>query len=67
MISDNSAIRWADASVSTWESKRSWKTLADQFQKKTWTNCLSLRRKLHSLKLKDGVSVQSHIKEMTDI
>ena len=44
-----------------------WKTLADQFQKKTWTNRLSLRRKLHSLKLKDGVSVQSHIKEMTEI
>ena len=44
-----------------------WKTLADQFQKKTWTNCLSLRRKLHSLKLKEGVSVQSRIKEMTYI
>ena len=28
-----------------------WKKLADQFQKKTWANKLTLRRKLHNLKL----------------
>uniref|UniRef100_A0A1X7UF57 Retrovirus-related Pol polyprotein from transposon TNT 1-94 n=1 Tax=Amphimedon queenslandica TaxID=400682 RepID=A0A1X7UF57_AMPQE len=44
-----------------------WKTLSEQYQKKTWTNRLNLRRRLHSLKLKDGESVQSHIKEMTEI
>jgi hypothetical protein len=44
-----------------------WKALSDQFQKKTWTNRLNLRRRLHSLKLKDGDSVQSHIKEMTEV
>ena len=40
-----------------------WKKLADQFQKKTWANKLELRRKLYSLRLKEGESVQEHIKE----
>ena len=44
-----------------------WKKLGDQFQKKTWANKLHLRRKLHSLLLKDGDSVQEHIKAMTEI
>ena len=44
-----------------------WKKLGDQFQKKTWANKLHLRRKLHSLRLKDGDSVQEHIKTMTEI
>ena len=43
-----------------------WKKLADQFQKKTWANKLVLRRKLQSLKLKDGGSVKQHIREMTE-
>ena len=38
--------------------------LQDQFQKKTWSNKLALRRKLPSLQLKDGESVQGHIKPM---
>ncbi len=38
-----------------------------QFQKKTWANKLALRRKLYSLRLKDGESIQKHIKEMTEI
>ena len=41
--------------------------LASQFQKKTWTNNLELRRKLLSLRLKDGESMQNHIKAMTEI
>ncbi len=44
-----------------------WKKLADQFQKKTWATKLELRRKLHSLRLKDGDSVQEHVKAMTEI
>ena len=44
-----------------------WKKLEDQFQKKTWATKLELRRKLHSLRLKDGDSVQEHIKAMTEI
>ena len=44
-----------------------WKALSDQFQKKFWTNRLSLGRKLHSLKLNGGESVQSHIKMMTEV
>ena len=44
-----------------------WKKLADQFQKKTWANKLSLRRKLYALKLNEGQSVQKHIKGMTEI
>ena len=39
-----------------------WEKLAGQFQKKTWANKLELRRKLYSLRLKDGDSVQEHIK-----
>lgn len=41
--------------------------LADQFEKKTWATRLDLRRKLHSLLLKDGGSAQGHINAMTEI
>ena len=44
-----------------------WKKLRDHFQKKTWANKLELRRKLYALRLKDGESVQEHIKRMTEI
>ena len=44
-----------------------WNKLADQFQKKTWANKLALRRKLYSLRLKDGDSVQGHDKVMIEI
>jgi hypothetical protein len=43
-----------------------WNKLADQFQKKTWANKLALRRKLYSLRLKDGDSVQEHVKVMIE-
>ena len=44
-----------------------WQKLANQFEKKTWANKLNLRRRLHSLRLKDGDSVQEHIKTMTEV
>lgn len=44
-----------------------WQILQNQFQKKTWANKLSLRRKLYSLKLKEGEEIQQHIKSMTEI
>jgi hypothetical protein len=44
-----------------------WKKLQDQFQKKTWANKLALRRRLHALQLKEGESVQDHIKAMTEL
>lgn len=44
-----------------------WKKLEDQFQKKTWSNKLQLRRKLFALKLRDGESVDQHIKTMTEV
>ena len=44
-----------------------WKKLADQFQKKTWSNKLQLRRKLYALCLKEGESVQEHVKSMTEM
>ena len=44
-----------------------WKKLMDQFQKKTWANKLELRRKLYSLRLKEGESVQTHVKVMTEL
>ena len=44
-----------------------WKKLQDHFQKKTWANKLQLRRKLYSLRLKEGEPVQEHIRKMTEI
>ena len=43
-----------------------WKKLEEQFQKKSWVNRLNLRRKLHSLRLKDGESVLDHVKTMLE-
>ena len=43
-----------------------WQKLQDQFQKKTWANKLHLRRKLYSLRLKEGESVHEHIRIMTE-
>ena len=43
-----------------------WRKLEEQFQKKSWVNRLNLRRKLHSLILKDGESVQDHVKIMLE-
>ena len=44
-----------------------WKKLADQFQKKTWSNKLALRCRLNNLRLKEGESVQKHMKAMTEL
>ena len=44
-----------------------WKKLSDKFQKRTWVNKLGLRRRLYSLKLKEGDGVQEHIRQMTEI
>ena len=44
-----------------------WKRLSTQFQKKMWANKLALRRRLHSLRLKEGQSVQEHVKALTEI
>lgn len=44
-----------------------WKKLQQQFQKKTWANKLEVRRKLYSLRLHEGESVQAHIKSMTEL
>ena len=39
-----------------------WKTLEDTFQKKTFANKLRLKRKLYSLKLSKGESMQDHLR-----
>ena len=44
-----------------------WKALADQFQRKTWANKLELKRKLFSMRLAEGGSVQGHIKSLTEV
>ena len=44
-----------------------WKQLSNHFQKNTWANRLALRRKLHSLRLTTGQSVQDHVKIMTEL
>ena len=41
-----------------------WTILA---QRKSWPNVLERRRKLHSLRLKEGESVQAHLKEITEL
>ena len=41
--------------------------LEGQFQKKTWASKLELRRKLYSLRLKNGESVHEYKKVMTEI
>ena len=44
-----------------------WRKLANQFEKRTWATRLDLRRRLHSLRLKDGDSAGEHIKRMTEL
>ena len=44
-----------------------WEKLSTQFQRKTWANKLALRRRLHSMQLKEGQSVKEHIKVMIEI
>ncbi len=44
-----------------------WKKLEEQFQRKTWANKLQLRRKLYGLQLKEGGSVNDHIKTMSEL
>ena len=44
-----------------------WKKLSEQFQKKTWANKLSLRRKLNNLRRREGDSVKNHMKSITEI
>ena len=40
--------------------------MSSQFQKKTWANKLQLRRRLYALTLKEGGSVQEHIKKLAE-
>ena len=49
------------------EPKTVWEALQGHFQKKIWANRLELRRKLYSLRLKEGDPVQEHIRRMTEI
>ena len=44
-----------------------WRKLSGQFQKKTWANKLSLRKKLFTMKLSDSGLMREHIKKMTEI
>ena len=41
-----------------------WEKLCAQFQKKSWANKLSLRRRLYGLKLKDNEPAQQHINNL---
>ena len=47
--------------------KTVWDKLSDQFQKKSWANKLTLRRRLYSMRLAVGGSVDEHIKAMLEI
>ena len=46
--------------------KTVWEKLSGQFQKKTWANKLSLRKKLFTMKLSDSGSMREYIKRMTE-
>ena len=49
------------------EPNAAWKKLHNQYCKNTWANRLELRKKLHSLRLNEGGSVQDHIKHITEL
>ena len=42
-------------------------TLGDHFQKMSWGNKLELRRRLYSLKMKEGEPVQNHIRKIIEV
>ena len=44
-----------------------WEQLSQQFQRRTWANKLNLRKKLFTMRLKEGDSVKEHIKRMTEV
>ena len=44
-----------------------WKLFSEQSQKVMWAYKLALRRRIHSLRLKEGESVQDHVKAITAI
>ena len=44
-----------------------WKKLENHFQKSSWSNQLSLRKKLYSLKLSSDGCLESHVKTLTEI
>lgn len=44
-----------------------WNKLSGQFQKKTWANKLSLRKKLFTMTLSDAGSMGEYIKKMTEV
>ena len=43
-----------------------WEKLSGQFQKKTWANKLSLRKRLVTMKLSDSGSMREYGKKMTE-
>ena len=44
-----------------------WNALSAHFQRKTWANKLELKKKLFSMRLNEGDSVQEHVKLMTEV
>ena len=44
-----------------------WGKLSGQFQKKTWANKLTLRKKLFTMKLSDSASMSEYVKKMTEV
>lgn len=49
------------------DPKAVWEKLASQFQRRSWANKLELKRKLFSMKMATGDTMQEHIKTMTEI
>ena len=65
------SVRSISLTLSTRRPNRSCRhmgeSLSSQFQKKTWANRLALRKRLHSMLLKDGQNVQEHVKNMVEL
>ncbi len=49
------------------DPKEAWDMLGEQYYKRTWANRFELRKKLHSLRLREGGSVQDHVRQMTEL
>ena len=70
-LSNYRSVHRSVSSLFTWWSYTDptavWEKLSTQFQKKTWANKLALHWWLHSPQLKEGQSVQEHVKALTEI
>ena len=49
------------------DPREAWEKLMNQFQRKSWSNKLSIRRKLYDRKPKKGEPIQEHVKGVIEL